>query len=300
MGAEAPAGISGRCPRAEIRRVPERSGDPGGADARRRRAPQRAHPLMRKRGAQEATTQMRPHGRRSSGRHLRSLPASCDMRSRAVLAALATFAALWLTAIAATPARADEGWVITSFHSDIHIEQDASLRIAEDVRVDFGSLQKHGIFRTIPLRYRYDDTRDRYYEMTVESVTDGEKGVPYTISSASDTEVIKIGDPARLVSGPQRYVITYSIRGAMNRFADHDELFWNVDGDLWPVPKQSVTATVIFPDGSFQKAACFEGPQGSREACTSGRGATTGPSGRPAASNPARRCRWSRRSTKAL
>jgi hypothetical protein len=40
----------------------ERFGDPGGADARRRRATQRAHPLMRKRVAQKPTTQMRRMG----------------------------------------------------------------------------------------------------------------------------------------------------------------------------------------------------------------------------------------------
>src|ERR1700693_2648041 len=41
----------GRKPRREIR-------CPGGPDARRGRAPERAHPLMRKRGAEVATTQM--------------------------------------------------------------------------------------------------------------------------------------------------------------------------------------------------------------------------------------------------
>src|SRR5437016_4662347 len=55
----------------------------------------------------------------------------------------------------------------------------------------------------------------------------------------------------------------------MNSFADHDELFWNVDGGLWPVPKQKVSATVFIPTGSFQKAACYQGPTGSTEPCTS-------------------------------
>src|SRR5438046_6131497 len=36
----------------------ERFGDPGGPDARRGRAPERTHPLMRERGAKPATTQM--------------------------------------------------------------------------------------------------------------------------------------------------------------------------------------------------------------------------------------------------
>src|SRR5437016_2343279 len=187
------------------------------------------------------------------------------MRNRALLSLLA---ALWLSALAAVPASADEGWVITSFHSDIHIAADSTLAISEDIRVDFGAMQKHGIFRTIPIRYRYDDTHDRYYELTVWSVSDGSRPVPYTESVVEDNEVIKIGDPNVLISGPHRYVIGYKVAGAMNSFAEHDELFWNVDGALWPVPKQSVTASVTVPAGSFREATCYEGPQGSREGCT--------------------------------
>ena len=82
------------------------------------------------------------------------------MRTRAVLAILT---AIWLTALGSMSARADEGWVITSFHSDIQIAANSALTITESINVDFGSLEKHGIFRTIPLRYRYDDTHDRYY-----------------------------------------------------------------------------------------------------------------------------------------
>ena len=187
------------------------------------------------------------------------------MRTRAVFALLA---ALWLVALATVSAQADEAWVITSFHSDIRIATDSSLSISEDIRVDFGSLQKHGIFRTIPTRYRYDDTHDRYYDLTVQSVTDGSRPVPYTTSVVEDNEVIKIGDANLTVSGAQRYVIAYKVVGAMNSFADHDELFWNVDGGLWPVSKQSVTAGVTMPAGSFREAACYEGRQGSREGCT--------------------------------
>src|SRR5438128_364685 len=151
------------------------------------------------------------------------------MRTRAVLALLA---ALWLVALATVSAQADEAWVITSFHSDIRIATDSSVSISEDIRVDFGSLQKHGIFRTIPTRYRYDDTHDRYYDLTVRSVTDGSRPVPYTTSVVEDNEVIKIGDANLTVSGAQRYVIAYKVVGAMNSFGDHDELVWNVDGGL--------------------------------------------------------------------
>ena len=116
---------------------------------------------------------------------------------------------------------------------------------------------------------RYDDTHDRYYELTVNSVTDGSRPLQYTTSIQSDNEVIKIGDPNLLVTGANRYVITYHVLGAMNAFADHDELFWNVDGALWPVAKQEVSAAVQVSAATFVKVGCYQGPTGSTEPCES-------------------------------
>ncbi|MEA2656637.1 MAG: hypothetical protein QOI23_2002 [Chloroflexota bacterium] len=183
---------------------------------------------------------------------------------RSILAGLVV---AWLVIGSAAAGQADEGWVITSFHSDITIAADSTLTVAEEIQVDFGSQSKHGIFRTIPLRYRYSDTQDRFYELAVRSVTNGTSNIPYDDSISSDNEVIKIGDPNVLVTGKQRYVITYTVTGALNSFADHEELFWNVDGALWPVSKQGVSATVKFPEGSFQTSACYQGQPGSTDPC---------------------------------
>jgi uncharacterized membrane protein YgcG len=180
---------------------------------------------------------------------------------------LPLIAALFMPVLMPVTAHADEGWVIKSFDSDITVGSDARLTVVEDIRVDFGAQQKHGIFRTIPLRYHYSDTQDRYYNLTVESVTDGTGAIPFGDSIDSDNELIKIGDPDVLVTGTQRYVITYAVAGALNSFSDHDEIFWNVDGALWPVPKEKVTATIHLPAGAFQMAACYQGAPGSTEAC---------------------------------
>jgi uncharacterized protein (TIGR04222 family) len=175
----------------------------------------------------------------------------------------------------ATPAAADEGWVIQRFASDITIQNDASLRIVEAIDVDFGAQQKHGIFRYIPVRYRWDDTHLRVYRLEVRSVTDAaEKPIRFALSDNGADKLIKIGDPDRLVSGPQRYRITYDVFGAMNAFADHDEVFWNVNGGGWDVRAQAVTATVHV-DGGVQRATCFQGRTGSQEVCRSSTTATT-------------------------
>ena len=167
----------------------------------------------------------------------------------------------------AAPALADEGWVIQRFASDITVQKDASLHITEAIDVDFGSLQKHGIFRTIPVRYQWDDTHLRVYQLQVRSVTDGsEKSVRYETSDQGGSKVIKIGDPNRTVSGRQTYRITYDVSGAMNPFPDHDELFWNVNGGLWDVRAQAVTAMVHAP-AAPQQATCYQGAAGSDEVC---------------------------------
>src|SRR4029077_8482193 len=189
------------------------------------------------------------------------------MKIRAARVAMAAIAVAWAVAVSNVTAQADEGWIITSFQSDINIAADSTLTIKEDIRVDFSNLQKHGIFRTIPLRYRYDDSHDRYYHLSVMSVTDGSRPVDFAITGVSDNEVIKIGNPSVLVTGKQRYVLTYTVAGAMNSFSDHDELFWNVDGALWPVPKLGVGAPVPLPSTPFKRPPCYEGQPGSTEAC---------------------------------
>lgn len=165
-------------------------------------------------------------------------------------------------------AAADQGWLISSYDSTIAVGTDGALTVQEDIRVDFGAQQHHGIFRSIPVRYRYDDTHDRYLDVTVASVTDGTRPVEYTTSNDGSTFTVKIGDPNFTVSGPQRYVITYRVVGALNAFTDHDELYWNVMGFGWGVPKTKAVATVILPTGALQKATCYQGPSGSTEPCS--------------------------------
>ena len=176
-----------------------------------------------------------------------------------------------LTIAAATPvAAADTGWTIESFRSDIAIRSTGSLTIVETIDVDFGALQKHGIFRAIPTRYRYDERRDRTYALAVNSVTD-RSGRPwmYQLTKGDAATEIKIGDPARTVSGPQSYRITYAVDGALNAFPDHEELFWNVTGDRWEVPLRAASASVTGPAGAILRVSCFEGPAGSVAACQS-------------------------------
>jgi uncharacterized protein (TIGR04222 family) len=177
-------------------------------------------------------------------------------------------ASLAVMLLALRPALAQQGWTIEQFHADIRIEPDTSLLITEAIDVNFGTLQRHGIFREIPVRYEYNAKYERIYRLNVEAVTDGQgKKWPYKVERNGANERIRIGDPNREVSGPQSYRITYRVRGALNGFDDHDELYWNVNGADWGVPSRSVSATALLGTDGFTRAACFQGRSGSTDPC---------------------------------
>ncbi len=78
----------------------------------------------------------------------------------------------------------------------------------------------------------------------------------------------RIGDPNRTVSGNQTYRLSYTLSGAFNGFADHDELYWNATGN-WQVAVREASAVLHVPGGGLERADCFQGPVGSTERCTS-------------------------------
>ncbi|MEP6693927.1 MAG: DUF2207 domain-containing protein [Chloroflexota bacterium] len=190
------------------------------------------------------------------------------------VAALAAFLAAALLSIAlAAPAAADDGWIIERFSSDIEVQRDGGLLITEGIDVDFlGLVDRHGIFRDIPVRYQWDPDPKmvRVYKVDVQSVRDANgRGLTYETSDSGPSLRIRIGDADRTVSGKQTYRIMYRVRGALNTFADHDELFWNVNGGDWDVPMRAVSATVHTAFDAFTSSTCYEGPLGSTKTCQS-------------------------------
>ncbi|MDO8671737.1 MAG: DUF2207 domain-containing protein [Dehalococcoidia bacterium] len=175
---------------------------------------------------------------------------------------------LALTLSAVRPAQADEGWVINSFEASIEIASDGTLQISETVIVNFGVLSKHGIFRDIPVVYDNGDKINRVYDLSVRSVKDaGGRSLKYETSREGSYDRIKIGDPDVTVSGAQTYRIAYSVRHALNAFPDHDELYWNINGQ-WPVQTQKTLATVKLTGDGVQQVACYQGATGSTETCS--------------------------------
>jgi hypothetical protein len=169
---------------------------------------------------------------------------------------------------AGTSATAQASERIRAYDVDITIEPDGALRIRERIEYDFGGSQgRHGIYRDIPTRLAYDTAYDRVYPLEVVSVTSATAPDGYELlSEPGGITRIRIGDPDRTVEGRHSYELVYRIRGGLNGFAEHDELYWDAIGDDWSVPTGNATVRVAAP-GAAERVLCFAGPTGSTDPC---------------------------------
>lgn len=162
--------------------------------------------------------------------------------------------------------RAQAGWTIQEFASQIAIQEDGSVAVRETIDVDFGSLEKHGIYRDLPYVYSGENGGRTYTRVEqIEVLQDGDQAeVEITRSSANLR--IRIGDPDTTISGRHRYVIFYHVAGVLQSFAGFDELNWNVTGNEWEAPVELATVTVAVP-AQITQVACYQGVFGSNEQC---------------------------------
>lgn len=191
-------------------------------------------------------------------------------------------AAIAFAALFPVSAGADEGWLLKQFTAAITIREDGVLEIEELVEADFGTLVKHGIFRDLRTRFKCEPVtegpeplypcpggKDRVYEIDVDSATGSDgTAVPFKIEKIDRGIRLKVGDPDSTVTGLQTYRIRYSVRGALNAFQDHDELYWNVISDTL-VPTAETKVTVSLPAGTRVDATCYQGYYGSTAKCQS-------------------------------
>ncbi|MEI8174380.1 MAG: DUF2207 domain-containing protein [bacterium] len=161
---------------------------------------------------------------------------------------------------------------IKDFNTIITVNSDATINVVENIIYDFDTIQKHGIFRDIPVKYKDEKGLDFNFNLSNISV-ENENGESYPFSVSDYNKKykrIKIGDPNIEIDGVHVYKISYTVDRAIGYFADHDEIYWNATGDMWPVPISSAEAQVNLPESINKKdlkIACYFGFVGSTKAC---------------------------------
>ncbi len=157
-------------------------------------------------------------------------------------------------------------WRITDFTSNVDVGQDGTAVIHERITAEFtGSF--NGIYRTIPVEYPGPAGTNYTLFTRILSVTDG-NGQPLKYETKRKGAYIELKiyvpgaqDTSRIVE------ITYETPNAIRYFEDHDEFYWNVTGNDWPVPIEHAEAVVAFPAaaaGSL-RAQAFTGVYGSHD-----------------------------------
>ncbi len=198
-----------------------------------------------------------------------------------ILSLLAVTVALLATAVLTSrPAAADaSNDVIRDLDVTFDIEESGAVHVTETYTWDFGSRAGLGFTRYLDTRFDYPEFGyDRVYEYS-DFETSSPSGAPADrwVDDQGSQVRIDVGAPdgsSDTRSGQQTYVLTYTITGAQNairdddRVTDRDEFYWNVTGQDWEIPIESISVTVNGP-ASLIESDCLAGGGGTDGQCSS-------------------------------
>lgn len=156
-------------------------------------------------------------------------------------------------------------WEISSFHVDLLVEPSGGLDVTETLAINFvGSW--NGIYRWIPVEESKGFWGKKLLDLRVVGILDDRGArLSYETSRERGYEKFKIYIPGA-VNTTRTVVIGYRVSNALRYFDDHDELYWNVTGNEWPVPIRQASAAITLPPGAVGgvRAAAYTGPHGAR------------------------------------
>ncbi len=156
-------------------------------------------------------------------------------------------------------------WHITSFVDNVSVAQDGTMTVREHLVVDFEGAYR-GIYRDIPIEYPGPHGSNYSLFLTVTGVTDGQgQTLKYDSSVWNGNRHLKIYIPDA-VNTRRTVEISYTVKNGVRWFDDHDELYWNVTGNDWPVPIDGAMSIISFPPGpgGNLRAQAFTGLYGSQ------------------------------------
>ena len=146
-----------------------------------------------------------------------------------------------------TGTRAEEK--ILAFESRIGIAANGELTVTETIAAQVEGRQiRRGILRDFPTDYRDRLGRSVTLPFDVVRVLRDGNPEPYSVSRLANGASVRIGNAnVMLPVGRHVYQITYRTRYQLGFFDDHDELYWNVNGNGWSFAMDEISADVSLP-----------------------------------------------------
>lgn len=156
---------------------------------------------------------------------------------------------------------------ILSFNSNIQIGAKGELTVLETIEVQVEGRQiKRGILRDFPTDYRDRYGRKVTVPFQVLSVRRDGRAEPYTLLRKANGVSVRIGSAnVTLPHGRHVYEIAYRSDYQVGFFDDHDELYWNVNGNGWTFAMDEISAEVYLPRAvraAELKVEAYTGPFG--------------------------------------
>jgi len=154
--------------------------------------------------------------------------------------------------VAVAGAAAGDTERVTALWAGAEVGRDGQARIVEVIDYDFGVQRRHGIFRDVP-----GLSPEAQVEVSSATAPDDVQ-----VSGTSHQTRIRIGDPARTITGRHRYTVSYPLDGV----APGGRLAWDTVGTAWPVSVGDVEVHVVAPF-ELDGARCVRGAFGSDAPC---------------------------------
>ena len=157
---------------------------------------------------------------------------------------------------------------INSFHTDLTVAPDGQLSVTEEITIYAeGDQFKRGIVRRLPLRFQDHNGRQHRVKYELSAVQVFGATSPYHTATEGDDFVLYVGSEGNFLEpGDYPYRITYTTKGQVGFFPEYDEIYWNISGNGWDFPIDSISARIHLPaSAQVKQTACYTGSFGSTE-----------------------------------
>jgi len=159
---------------------------------------------------------------------------------------------------------------ILSFHSDIELRADASMLVAETIKVlSEGREIKRGVYRDYPITYKDSlGKRHKVKFKVLEVLREGNR-IPYKIKRNGNNKRVYMGDFKKQISpGEYTFTLVYETANHIRFNENNEQFYYDVTGNEWSFPINTSSANIKFPNQINETLVKYEGytgKYGSRE-----------------------------------
>jgi hypothetical protein len=139
---------------------------------------------------------------------------------------------------------------LLKFYSNIDVLADSSVEVTENITFQFIGGPWQGIYRTIPVEYAAPAGLNYSLFVDVKRIAD-EDGRKLRYETSRERQYLKLKIYLPNADNSTRTIsIEYRVSDALRFFDEHDELYWNVTGDEWPISIGEAGAHISLPGGA--------------------------------------------------